>query len=84
MAEPRERSASWATQAAAALLGHAGHVFPLLKVTQAMVNYGHAAAQIASAALTGKSSMSKMDVPSFCFMAGSPLGNLQKPVFDAL
>jgi RHS repeat-associated protein len=34
-------------------------------------NYGQAAAQIASAALTGKSSMSKMDVPSFCFMAGT-------------
>ncbi len=43
----------------------------LLKVTHAKGNYGQAAAQIASAALTGKSSMSKMDVPSFCFMAGT-------------
>jgi hypothetical protein len=61
---------SWAW-AAAAPLAHAGHVLPLLNVTQAQGNYGQAAAQIASAALTGKSSMSKMDVPSFCFMAGT-------------
>jgi hypothetical protein len=57
--------------AAAAPLAHPGHVFPLLNVTHAKGNYGQAAAQIASAALTGKSSMSRMDVPSFCFMAGT-------------
>ena len=48
---------SWAG-AAAAPLAHAGHVLHLLNVTQAKGNYGQAAAQIASAALTGKSSMS--------------------------
>jgi hypothetical protein len=72
----RQRLAGWTcvlswTWAAAASLAHAGDVLPQRNVTQAKGNYGQAAAQIASAALTGKSSMSKMDVPSFCFMAGT-------------